>query len=192
MSTHFTDPVNEGQIWIEIAALRFLTLGLRNQQISGISAKFDKIVHVGHSFGSAQTFGLTTADPTISDGIVLTGFSLNGTFASQFELGSNFIIANTVPSLSSYVTGYLAPLGSTGAHIDFFAPGSFDPNVLAVAFATGQPVTPGELLTLGGGGAVPDPIAKPALVITGGKSYHMPGISCTNLLHRTRYTLLRW
>lgn len=170
MSTHFTDPVNEGQIWIEIAALRYLTLALRNQQCQGVSAQFEKIVHVGHSFGSSQTYALTTADPSISDGIVLTGFSQNGTFAAYFELGSNFIIANTVPALSNYVTGYLAPASVQGAQIDFFAPGQFDPQVLMTAYMTGQPVTPGELLTLAGTSASVNSFAGPALVITGGMS----------------------
>lgn len=168
MSTHFTDPINEGQIWIEVAALRYLTQGLRASSIPGISAKFQKIVHVGHSFGSSQTYALTAADPSISDGIVLTGFSQNGSFASQFILGSNFIIANTVPALSSYVTGYLAPQSAVGVQIDFFAPNSFDPQLLQVAYQNGQPVTPGEIMTLVGASARPNPVAKPVLVITGG------------------------
>ncbi len=68
MSTHFTDPINEGQIWLEVAALRNLTLGIRDGSL-GI-AGVEKIVHVGHSFGSSQTAALVAADPTISDGIV--------------------------------------------------------------------------------------------------------------------------
>ncbi|KAK5078699.1 hypothetical protein LTR64_002887 [Lithohypha guttulata] len=167
MSTHFTDPINEGQIWIEVAALRYLTQGLRASSIPGVSAKFQKIVHVGHSFGSSQTYALTAADPSISDGLVLTGFSQNGSFASQFILGSNFIIANTVPALSSYVTGYLAPQSAVGVQIDFFAPNSFDPQLLQVAYQNGQPVTPGEIMTLVGASARPNPVAKPVLVITG-------------------------
>lgn len=168
MSTHFTDPVNEGQIWIEIAALEYLTMALKNQQCQGVSASFEKVVHVGHSFGSSQTYALTTMNPSISDGVVLTGFSQNGTFAAYFELGSDFIIANTVPALSSYVTGYLAPASVQGAQIDFFAPGDFDPQVLMTAYMTGQPVTPGELLTLAGTSGSVNSFAGPALVITGG------------------------
>lgn len=43
-----------------------------------------------HSFGSAQTYALANMYPTISDGIVLTGFSLNTSFAGFFAAGSNF------------------------------------------------------------------------------------------------------
>lgn len=166
-STLFTDPVNEGQLWLEVAALQLITQDARNGQIAGIQCNSEKIVHVGHSFGSSLTYSLTAMDPSLSDGIVLTGFSQNGTFASQFLLGSNFIIANTVPALSQYPTGYLAPATVEGVQIDFFAPGDFDPNVLATAYATGQPVTPGELLTLTGSSAKPNTFAGPVLVITG-------------------------
>ena len=43
-----------------------------------------------HSFGSAQTYALVNMYPTISDGIVLTGFSMNGSFVGLFGAGSNF------------------------------------------------------------------------------------------------------
>ena len=43
-----------------------------------------------HSFGSAQTYALVNLYPSISDGIVLTGFSLNASFAGYFVAGSNF------------------------------------------------------------------------------------------------------
>lgn len=167
-STHFTDPVNEGQIWIEVAAIRSLTQSIRNGQVSGVPTP-KKIVHVGHSFGSASTYTLVAATPDVSDGIVLTGFSQNGSFASQFVLGSNLIIANQVSALSNYTTGYLANNAVVGVQIDFFAPDSFDPEVLMAAYKTGQPVTPGEILTLAGATAKPNPFKGPVLVITGGK-----------------------
>lgn len=165
MSTLFTDPVQEGQLWLEVAALRQITLDARTGQLGNIQC--DKIIHVGHSFGSAETYTLTSQDPSISDGIVLTGFSQNGTFASQFILGSDFIIANQVAALSQYPTGYLAPAVVEGVQIDFFAPGDFDPAVLNLAYATGQPVTPGEILTLAGSSAKPNSFAGPVLVVTG-------------------------
>ncbi|KAK5096024.1 hypothetical protein LTR70_009224 [Exophiala xenobiotica] len=167
MSTRFQDPINEGQLWIETAAVQSLTESFRNQQISGVSAQFQNIVHVGHSFGSSITYALTAANPGVSDGIVLTGFSQNASFASQFILGSNFIIANTVSALSSYPTGYLAPNSPVGAHIDFFAPGDFDPDVLQVAYMNGQPVTPGEILTLVGASGAPNSYGGPVLIVTG-------------------------
>lgn len=164
------DPIKEIQAELEISALYALTKMLRAGTLPGASScKFGKTVHVGHSFGSAQTFTLALEHPEVTDGIVLTGFSQNATFASQFLLGSNFIQANTVASLSQFPTGYLAPSSAVGVQIDFFAPGIFDPIVLLVATMTGQPVTPGELLTLAGQTGAVNPLAKPVLVITGGE-----------------------
>lgn len=162
------EPINEIQAPLEISALYALTNMLREGKCPGAKdAKFDKIVNVGHSFGSAQTFTLALLYPEVTDGIVLTGFSQNGSFASQFLLGSNFIQANTVSALSAFPTGYLAPNSPVGVQIDFFSPDSFDPNVLQLAYMTGQPVTPGELLTLAGRTGEVNAFAKPVLVITG-------------------------
>ena len=47
-----------------------------------------------HSFGSMQTYALVNMYPTISDGIVLTGFSTNASFVGYFAAGSNFEQAN--------------------------------------------------------------------------------------------------
>ena len=47
-----------------------------------------------HSFGSMLTYALVNMYPTISDGIVLTGFSTNASFVGYFAAGSNFEQAN--------------------------------------------------------------------------------------------------
>lgn len=170
------EPVNEIQAPLEISALYALTTMLREGKMEHCP-NVQKVVHVGHSFGSAQTFTLALAYPEVSDGIVLTGFSQNASFASQFILGSNFIQANTVSALSQFPTGYLAPNSPVGVHIDFFSPDSFDPQLLQVAYMTGQPVTPGELLTLAGRTGEVNTFPKPVLVVTGGKLQQPPMIA---------------
>lgn len=47
-----------------------------------------------HSLGSAQTYSLVNMYPNISDGIVLTGFSMNGSFFGFFGAGGDFVQAN--------------------------------------------------------------------------------------------------
>ena len=89
------EPINEIQANLEVAALAQLTNMLRQGTFPGVNKTFEKVVHVGHSFGSAQTYALVNMYPTISDGIVLTGFSSNTSFASLFLLGGNFVQANT-------------------------------------------------------------------------------------------------
>ncbi|SMR45010.1 unnamed protein product [Zymoseptoria tritici ST99CH_3D1] len=160
------EPVNEIQVQLEIAALKSLTEDIRSGCIDGVPA-FRKVLHVGHSFGSVQTYALTAMYPDISDGIVLTGFSQNGTFLPFFQLGGNFVQANLNSALSKYPDGYLAAGSPSGVQTNFFSPGDFDPLLLPVAFKTGQPVTVGELLTIGGAAGAVNQFRGPVLIITG-------------------------
>jgi hypothetical protein len=83
-------PLNEIQIVIEIAVTAQLTQMLRNGTFPGVNQTFNKVGHVGHSFGSAQTYDSASMYPNITDGIVLTGFSMNGSFISAFAAEGNF------------------------------------------------------------------------------------------------------
>ena len=205
-SSHFTDSqstLDELQASLEVSALAALTMMLRNGTLPGTNGtSFSKVVHVGHSFGSAQTYALVDMYPTISDGIVLTGFSLNSSFAGFFVAGSNFMQANsnqplrfgnisgaaieTVLNLVSLTdltagfdfasivpgqnlpNGYLVSSNEGANQYLFLLPGFFDPNILTVAELTKQPVTTGELLTLGSAAPVNN-FAGPVLVLTGSK-----------------------
>lgn len=162
------EPVNEIQVNLEIAALQALTTMVRNGALPGCSYKPKKTVHVGHSFGSIQSYSLTVLAPHLSDGLILTGFSQNTSFPPYFELGGNFILAKNVASLTSYPTGYLAAGDASGVQTNFFAPKDFDPAVLALATSTGQPVTPGELITLGGLTGMKSNFTGPVLIVSGG------------------------
>ncbi|KAI0387769.1 Alpha/Beta hydrolase protein [Hypomontagnella monticulosa] len=175
------DPVREIQTALEIAALVELTSLLRAAKVPGISAKYGKVVHVGHSYGSVQTYALTAAHPSdLSDGIALTGFSLDiGDFVPYFLLGGNFVPARAASAtLARYPAGYLASADITAAQVNFFAPGDFDPAILKAAFEAGEPVAVGELLTLGGGIAGNNTFGGPVLVITGERDIPFCGGNC--------------
>ncbi|KAA8614580.1 MhpC hydrolase or acyltransferase alpha beta hydrolase superfamily [Pyrenophora tritici-repentis] len=73
LSSH-GDPLNEIQAQSEVEALNEVTLMLRNGKIPEIGRPYKKVVHVGHSFGSVQTFWLSALYPKNTDGIILTGF----------------------------------------------------------------------------------------------------------------------
>lgn len=123
---------------------------LRSGSVHGISAKFDKFIHVGHSLGSAITYSFISANPDFSEAAILTGFSQNPNFISGFLLGGNYApVKENALLAAKYPVGYIAPRSTIGVHIDFFAPGNFDPKMLANAFAIGQPGTIGEFLTIG-------------------------------------------
>ena len=116
--------------------------------------------------------------PDISDGLALTGFSQNGSFVADFELGGNFIQANKVAAFSDYPNGYLAAGDPTAVQINFFSPGDFDPKILTLAYKTGQPVTVGELLTIGGETGSVNKFAGPVHIVTGARDVPYCGGNC--------------
>ena len=177
MSSH-GDPVQEIQALLEVDALKELTLAIKAGKVDGIPNCFEKYTHAGHSFGAQHTYTLTATYPDISDGITLQGFSQNGTFLPFFLYGGNFIEANAIDGLSDYPDGYLAPGNPSGVQINFFSPGDFDPEILPFAVSTGQPVTVGELLTIGGETASVNNFAGPVHIVTGGRDVPYCGGDC--------------
>ena len=195
------DVLNEIQSNLEIEALHQLTLMLRDGTFPGVKKAFSKVVHVGHSFGSVQTYNLVNMYPDISDGIALTGFSTNSSFAGFFLAGGNFVQASqnqplrfgniggtqvqsllagtpiaeylagidlaTIPKGQDLPNGYVITSNIEANKLLFLTPGAFDPMLLTFAENTKQPVTLGELLTLG---SVPmvNNFAGPVIVVTGG------------------------
>lgn len=171
------DPLNEIQLALEVAALRKLTLlarrggGSGEGGIPGLPAgtpPFEKVVHVGHSQGSSYTDALTSADPTISDGIVLTGFGHVADFQPWGLIGLHLADAHSKPGMERYPHGYLVPGDEVAVHTVFFSPGGhFDPAVLEAAYAGVQPVAIGEMLTTGPPGL--NNMTGPVAVVTGRK-----------------------
>jgi pimeloyl-ACP methyl ester carboxylesterase len=188
---------------------------LRNGTFPQVNHTFTKVVHVGHSFGSAQTYALANMYPHLTDGIVLTGFSMNGSFPPYFLAGGNFVLASkNQPLRFSNFTGtevqtllstyaeslfdYITPLGSSLSSLPppqklpngyiissdieankylFFKPHYYDPVILILAENTKQPVTLGEILTLG---SLPltNAFTGPVLVITGSNDLPYCGGDC--------------
>ncbi|KAM4057703.1 serine aminopeptidase, s33 domain-containing protein [Hirsutella rhossiliensis] len=176
------DPLSEIQIALETAALKALTERVKDGKLGDVKTKFSKMVHIGHSYGSAITFSLSSMYPNITDGIVLTGFSQNPSFVANIALGGNFAPVKENPVLANkYPEGYLAPKSSIDVHIIFFAPGDFDPKVLDIVASAGQPVTPGEILTFSTIGSESQ-FGGPVLIITGEKDIPFCGGDCFNAM----------
>ena len=68
-------------------------MALRNGTFPLVDTSFQKVLHVGHSFGSAQTYALSAMFPNSTDGIALTGFGLNSTWVSRTAAGWNLRLA---------------------------------------------------------------------------------------------------
>ena len=170
------EPRDEIQAFLEVAALYELTMMLREGRYPGVPRAFRKIVHVGHSFGSAQTYALANMYPNASDAIVLTGFSLNATFMGYFLAGGNFMQANLAlpqrfgamaPAGQSLPSGYLVSGNAAADQLLFLLPPYYDPGIADLAEKTKQSVTLGELLTIGSGPQM-NQYTGPVLIFTGG------------------------
>jgi len=183
-SSKTKDTVNELQIALEIEALRALT------EIAAVGGKLTRnhaygksIVHMGHSFGSAMTYDLVNKYPDISSGIVLTGFSQVPDYMGLFALAGNFSPVRSIPGLRlRYPAGYVGAGSERAVQINFFGPGDFDPKILDYMYKNGQPNTPGEILTVGSGGGVPNQFKGPAMIITGDRDVPFCGGDCMSTI----------
>ncbi|KAJ5156429.1 hypothetical protein N7492_009232 [Penicillium capsulatum] len=181
-----SEPKNETQLFLEIEALAELTKVVRGGNVPNVDLHPEKIVHVGHSFGSALAYAMTAEYPDLSDAIALTGFSMNASYFPLFMAGANFhqahldeVIskrAKTDPS-SKYPEGYLTSGDISSNEFLFFTPNHFDPEILEFAEQSKQPATVGELLTVGSLPAE-SKFAGPVFVITGSNDVPFCGGDC--------------
>lgn len=164
------DPLNEIQVNIEIAALKALTHKAREGSLPGCGCGgYSKVVHLGHSFGSVISYALANEAPELTDAIVLTGFTQATAYLPWFAVSNNFIPVTDSPAAGKYPPGYVATASTVSVHTNFFSEGDFDPEMLEEAYKKGQPVTPGELLTLGGPAGVNNTYTGPVQIVTGCK-----------------------
>ncbi|KAF2621295.1 alpha/beta-hydrolase [Macroventuria anomochaeta] len=234
-STH-GDPFNEIQAQAEVEALNEVTKKLRVGSISEISCSYEKVVHVGHSFGSVQTFWLSALYPNNTNGVVLTGYSNAAEFFPYIVAGWNLhsarlnqpfrfgnasatgvqalaqqygVQGDIVPGLTAilnkigvdvdteevrqyvasteindlingynhtifqynYPSGYFAHSALTALQYAFLFPDQFDVGLAVESEKTKQPVTAGEIMTIGNAPKVSQ-FTGPAFVITG--QYDVP------------------
>ncbi|KAM5351024.1 hypothetical protein ACJ41O_003747 [Fusarium nematophilum] len=172
------DPLSEIQVFLEIAALGELTRLAKTGCLPGITAKYTKAVHIGHSFGAVMTYGLANQSPELTDAIILTGFTQASAYLPLFAVSNNFVPVTDSPRAAEYPAGYVATASTVSVHINFFAEGDFDPEILDVAYENSQPTTPGELLTLGAPVSSENSFIGPVLVITGERDVPFCGGNC--------------
>lgn len=219
-----------------------VTKKLRAGSIAEIRTAYHKVIHVGHSFGSVQSYWLSALYPDSTDGVILTGYSVASQFLAYFGAGSNFhsarlnqpfrlgnasntqvrqlaiqygvekefiaklqgILASVGVAFGSqevwdgvattelgdlitgynktatpldYPSGYFANSDLTALQYLFLWPGNYDVGIAVAGEQTKQPVTAGELLTIGGAPET-SPFTGPVLVITGEHDIPFCGGSC--------------
>jgi pimeloyl-ACP methyl ester carboxylesterase len=130
------------QTEVQAAVLIELTKLLRSGKLhADIPKPTGRVLHVGHSFGSALSNILIAKNPELSDGAVLTGFSHNSTVGSQFPASTNFHLAkeNQQKRFGNFSTGILTWGDELALQYNFFKHPYFDPKVLADAEAKKWP-----------------------------------------------------
>lgn len=132
---------------LELAIAHSLVQQIRN---GTFGTSFNRVVGVGHSFGSAITQGLTNQFPSDLDAAVLTGFSVNQTGIPTFTSALDLSIANNVDPIrfANLSNEYLVSANVVGNQFAFFRAQGFPPSNLALGESSKQTVTFGELLTL--------------------------------------------
>ncbi|OCT52486.1 hypothetical protein CLCR_10360 [Cladophialophora carrionii] len=144
------DPYTEIQGFVEVAVLVGLTTLVRAGNVTQVPVP-QKVIHVGHSWGSELSVGLAAVAPGLSDGVVLTGYSALSQYTAFFIANTAFRLANQNQPRrfppSRYSSGFLTWPDKSGNQFSFLEYPYFDPAVLDRAEATKYPFTVGEFLS---------------------------------------------
>lgn len=162
-STHpdFTEP----QAPAEVEVLRGVTEMARNgtlmQYATNLpgsfnpSIAFDKVIHIGHSYGSFVTYTLTSMYPELSDGVQFTGDLFDKELAQIriTAVDSHYALEDDPVLFANSSTGYVVSATASTLQTNFFSSrvnettniGGFEPEVLKYAFSIRQPVTTAQL-----------------------------------------------
>lgn len=120
-----------------------------------ISATFEKIILVGHSFGSFISYSLTSLYPHLSDAAVFTGFILSNQITEQrtAEMALQYAPESDPELFGDYGPGYTV-VGTPGAlQVGFLSArvnktlgiGGFEPEALDYMFKTRAPTSGVEI-----------------------------------------------
>jgi pimeloyl-ACP methyl ester carboxylesterase len=120
------DPIQIVQASIQIEIIHTLVSQLRAGQLAGET--FEKVVGVGHSFGSIQSVGIAAKYPEDFDAVVLTGFSTNTTaFPLTFADFNSAIASQNQPDrFGNLSNGYLVFDNPIANQFAFFSYPNFD------------------------------------------------------------------
>ncbi|KAG0650370.1 hypothetical protein D0Z07_3385 [Hyphodiscus hymeniophilus] len=147
------DPISEVQYQPQVEILSTLANLVKDKQSPyTLGVKVNKIVHVGHSFGSFIVLSSTINSPVgLIDGVILTGFSGVFTWLGLFTTGGQArVAALSQPSKwGSLLHGYLTPVDIYALSYGGFKSPYFDHDVAQSLFDQQYPVAIGEQLTAG-------------------------------------------
>ncbi|TVY92383.1 hypothetical protein LAWI1_G002284 [Lachnellula willkommii] len=169
--------INQLPIQTEIA--KQLAQIIKSGRYPGSIGKPKSLVLVGHSFGSAISATAAASDPDIADGLILTGFSYNGSNSNYFILAAQLQIASSQnpAKWNQLDSGYVTPVNiyanvngrrsSANGLERFFKAPDYDVAVVEYADQNKAPFAIGELLTVTATDLLPTAYKGVAMVIAG-------------------------
>ncbi|UZJ56111.1 hypothetical protein CBS101457_005431 [Exobasidium rhododendri] len=164
----------------EVAVLKDILTQLRNTTTIG-GKSHSKITLMGHSYGSAQSQAISADYPDLIDGLVLTGFSTNGSSTPSFFQSATYTPAKNIADLPQLKSRPDIWLGTASAISDlelFFDPPNYDDGAFELARQTAQPVTLGSLTTISAIAGVAKNYTGPVYVIDGERDLPFCGRNC--------------
>ena len=148
------DAYTDVQAPAEVEVLRAITEIVRDGKLSSYasnSVNFDKIIHVGHSYGSFVTYAFSSLYSNLSDALILTGFIYNKEITAGRTTSMDvFYAPEEDPKLfAGSSSGYIVPGTRSVIQSGFFSSrvnestgiGGFEPKMLDYAYSIRQPIT---------------------------------------------------
>ncbi|KAL5341437.1 hypothetical protein BJX70DRAFT_358791 [Aspergillus crustosus] len=177
------NPYTEVQVPTQVAILSRISHLLRQGHLHTQIPTPTKLTHIGHSFGSLITNGVVAADPALSDGVVLTGFSHNTTWTPLFELALGFEVARFQDPgrFRGWDEGYLTWGDEFDNQLAFFKAPFFDTHVLKEAEKGKAPFAIAELLSFASVPLVAPEFTGPVLMLSGHSDLVFCGGDCTGI-----------
>jgi len=173
------DPIKTIQAPLEVEIAHTLTTSLREGHFSDL--KFQKVIGVGHSFGSIISNAITKQYPSALDAAILTGYSADLSSQPLFLQALNLALANQNQPLRFGLlnNGFLVSDTVISNQIGFFKAPGFPPANLKWAEATKGTVTFGELNSIAAVGGVSPNYTGPVAVVNGINDLPFCGGNCT-------------
>lgn len=163
----------------EVAILEGVLEKLRNGTEVG-GKKHDKIVGIGHSYGSVQTQAVSKDRPELLDAVVLTGYTTNTTnLPGYLEAASYSIARNIFPDrLGEKPPTWLVTGSNANDIMGFFYPPYYSQAAFDLSRATEQSVTLGAFATISAVGGEASNFTGPVHVVNGAKDYIFCSSNC--------------
>lgn len=172
------DPIQVVQSALQVEIAHQMIQSLRSGAIGGVA--WQKIVGIGHSYGSIQTVGLAAQHPQDLDAIILQAFTMNGGNIPATIAAFNPTIAsqNDFVRFGSLPSGYQVVNSAIGDQTAFYRYPNFSPSTFSYLDSKRQTFTIGDFFTLTGPVAPAPAFTGPVQVVNGQNDYIFCASDC--------------